>query len=126
MARPDDIVGYVFKADTYCPVHIIGRLPVGPSEDFDGWALAHGVTMSTEENLDEIAAAFGIDRGDEYSFDTDYFPKVVFRGAAEESRCGECGDFLDEEPDGMVEPVYDEDQPGYHPSDRPHYYVPEL
>ena len=122
MPRLDDVVGYVFKADTYCPEHVIAKLPVGPSEDFDGWALAHGVTMTTEENLDEIAYAFGIDREDERSFDSDYFPKVVFRDAAEDSQCGECGAFLDDrEP-----PVYDEDQPGYHPSDRPHYYVPEL
>lgn len=96
MPRPDDIVGYVYKADTYCPDHIVGRLPTGPSEDFDGWALAHGVTMSVEDNLDEIAAAFGIDREDEYSFDSDYFPKVVFRDIAEDTQCGECGRFLNE------------------------------
>ncbi len=96
MARPDDIVGYVFKADTFCPDHVVGRLPTGPSEDFDGWALAHGVTMTAEENLDEIAVAFGIDREDERSFDSNYFPKVVFRGSAEESQCGVCGKFLNE------------------------------
>lgn len=94
MARFDDVVGYVFKADTYCPEHVVGRLPTGPSEDFDGWALAHGVMMTTEENLDEIAAAFGIDRHDEYSFDSDHFPKIIFRDAAEETQCGQCGCFL--------------------------------
>lgn len=95
MARTDDIVGYTFKADLYCPDHVIGQLPVGPSEDFDGWALAHGVSMSAEENLDEIAAAFGIDRGDEYSFDSDYFPKVVFRDSLDlDDACGVCHTYL--------------------------------
>jgi len=96
MARPDDIVGYTFKADTYCPDHIIAQLPVGPSEDFDGWALAHGVTMTAEQNLDEIAYAFGIDRGDEASFDSDYFPKVVFRDQADDTDvCGVCHEPLE-------------------------------
>jgi hypothetical protein len=97
MARPDDVVGYVFKADLYCTEHIFDRLPVGPSEDFDGWALAWGSEMPTEQNLDEIAAAFGIDRGDESSFDSDYFPKVVFRDQAnDDDRCGTCGVALKE------------------------------
>ena len=96
MARLDDVVGYVYRADFYCPAHIVGRLPTGPSEDFDGWALAHGVLMSAEANLDEIAAAFGIDREVEESFDSDYFPKVVFRDITssigeDRCRCGVCG-----------------------------------
>ena len=96
MPRPDDIVGYTYKADHYCPSHIVERLPTGPSEDFDGWALAHGVTMTAEENLDEIAVAFGIDRGDEASFDSGYFPKVVFRDQTDDDTvCGVCHEPLE-------------------------------
>ena len=91
MAQPFDIVGYVFKADLYCPEHIVGRLPTGPSEDFDGWALAHGATMPTEDNLNEIAAAFGIDREDERAFDTGYFPKIAFRDQVDDDDvCAVC------------------------------------
>lgn len=89
------IVGYTYRADFFCPACIIEQLPTGDGEAFDGWALADGVTMSTEDNLDEIAAAFGIDRDDETSFDSDEFPKVVFADmAAGDEHCGACGEPL--------------------------------
>lgn len=97
MSRPDDIVGYTFRADLYCPYHIVAQLPTGPDEAFDGWALAPGVGMTVEENLNEIAYAFGFDRGDEASFDSGDFPKVVFRDAlGDDDRCGECHTELEE------------------------------
>ncbi|QQO39607.1 hypothetical protein SEA_WHEELIE_98 [Microbacterium phage Wheelie] len=74
-----DIVGYTYKAEHYTPDGVIAALATGPGQDFDGWALGDGVNMSVEDNLNELAAAFGIDRADETSFDTDYFPKVVLR-----------------------------------------------
>jgi hypothetical protein len=77
-----DIVGYTFNADTYCAEHIIDALPTGEGEAFDGWALAKGVTMSTEDNLSEIAYAFQIDRMDESSYDSSEFPKVIFADSA--------------------------------------------
>ena len=90
-----DIVGYTFQADTYCPEHVIDALPTGEGEAFDGWALAPGADpMSTEDNLSEIASAFGIDRQDEHTFDTDYFPKVIFADQAEDSRCATCDEPL--------------------------------
>ena len=55
--------------DTYCPGCIIDQLPTGPGQMYDGWALAPGVRMHPEDNLTEIAYAFGIDRGDETTFD---------------------------------------------------------
>ena len=77
---------YVYKADVYCDEHVIEALATGPGEDFDGWDLGAGVRMSAEDNLDELAAAFGVDRADEHSFDSDYFPKVDPEG----SECSEC------------------------------------
>jgi len=89
------IVGYTYNADIYCPRCIIEQLPTGDGGAFEGWALAEGITMSTEDNLSEIAAAFGIDRDDEASFDSGDFPKVIFASMAEgDEHCGACGEPL--------------------------------
>jgi len=89
------VVGYTFNADTYCPDCIVGVLPTGEGEAFDGWTLASGVSMSTEDNLSEIAYAFQIDRMDESSFDSGEFPKVIFASDASESdTCGQCFETL--------------------------------
>lgn len=89
------IVGYTYKADTYCTSGECLPLATGPGQDFDGWALAPGIFQTTEQNLSEIAAAFGIDRDDEYSFDSDYFPKVVLSVQIDgEEHCATCGDAL--------------------------------
>lgn len=96
MSRPDDIVGYTYRADNYCPGCIEGQLPTGPGETFDGWALARDVTMTPEDNLDEIAAHFGIDRRDETTYDSAEFPKVIFRDQADDTTCGDCRHTLTE------------------------------
>lgn len=96
MARPYDIVGYTYRASLYCGTCVVDALPTGEGEKFDGWKVAEGVTISTENNLAEIAEAFGIDRMDESSFDSEDFPKVVFRDSCEdEETCEECGAVLD-------------------------------
>jgi hypothetical protein len=95
-ALPYDIMGYAYRTDLYCPGCIVDQLPTGPGEAFDGWALVPPATMSTEANLDEIAAAFGIDRYDERTYDSGDFPKVVFRDQLEnDERCGNCGGELE-------------------------------
>lgn len=76
------IVGYMFQANQFCGRCIGGQLPTGPGE-------------TPEENLNEIAAAFGIDRGDESSFDSDEFPKVIRADQVrDDDRCGACGELL--------------------------------
>lgn len=93
--RAFEVVGYVYRADVYCPRHIVDALPTGEGEAFDGWALAAGATpMSAEENLAEIAEAFGIDRMDEWSYDSWDFPKVIFASSHEFEVCGMCGESL--------------------------------
>jgi len=74
----DRIVGYAYKADIFCPDHIIQQLPTGEGEAFDGWGLVGGVVMTPEANLNEIAGVFGIIREEESSFDSGYFPKVIY------------------------------------------------
>lgn len=92
MPHSTDIVAYTFQADIYCPPCVIRVLPTGPGQKYDGWAVAAMAPMETEANLDEIAAAFGIDRQNESSFDSGDFPKVVLRDQVEFSqRCGACG-----------------------------------
>lgn len=91
MSHATDIAGYTFKTETYCRYCIIDALPTGPGQPYEGWKLAAGVSMPTEENLDEIAAAFQIDRDDESSFDSNDFPKVIFDSQAEETDvCSVC------------------------------------
>lgn len=92
MAKSSDIVGYTFKADTYCPEHIIEAMT--STEDFEGWELAEGIEMAVEENLDNMAAHFQIDRQEEWTFDHNEFPKVVYRDQAEDSICGFDGEPL--------------------------------
>ena len=85
------VIAYTYRADIYCNSCIVDMLPTGDDEQFDGWALADGVAMSTEANLDEIASAFGIDRYDESTFDSGDFPKVVFSHQTDGSEyCGAC------------------------------------
>lgn len=88
-----DIAGYVYRADIYCPDCILEKLPTGPGEAFDGWADATG-SMTAEQNLSELAAAFGIDRDEETTFDSDDFPKVVFADQIDGDSCGHCCEVL--------------------------------
>ena len=89
--KTSEIVGYTYNADTYCPRHIIQQLPFGDGERFDGWKLAEGVEMSTEDNLNEIAYAFGILREEESTFDSSFFPKVIFADqVTEHDYCSIC------------------------------------
>ena len=70
--RTDTIVGYSYRADIYCPEHIVGAL-----RGRDDVAPA-GFDMEAEHLLDQVAAYNLIDREDESSFDSDDFPKVAF------------------------------------------------
>lgn len=83
---------YTFKADVYHPDCIVPAMAA--TEDYEGWDLAAGITMTVENNLDEIAAAFSINRGDEVTFDSDEFPKVVFSDQLDSDTCGKCGDAI--------------------------------
>jgi hypothetical protein len=88
-----DIVAYAYNAETFCPACIVAALPTGDGQAFDGWDLALGASpMSTEANLDEIAAAFGIDRYDESTFDTSEFPKVELLSSDDQGCCDRCGE----------------------------------
>lgn len=93
-AHSTDIVGYTYRAELLCPACTIRALPTGEGEQFDGWKDVSTPPMSAEENLTELAAAFGIDRFDEATYDSDEFPKVAFRDMVDGDTCGNCGEDL--------------------------------
>jgi len=85
------VAGYTFAADTYCVDCILSVLPeyhtdgmVGDTRD------VHGV-VDVDGALWDVAIDSGVDREDEYSFDSDDFPKVILQGMTNEStECGKC------------------------------------
>lgn len=69
---------YLYAGNLLCPGCVLDALPTGEGHAFDGWKDVSTPPMSAEANLTELAAAFGINRTDEQSFDSDDFPKVLF------------------------------------------------
>lgn len=94
--RADDISGYTYRADVYCPECIIGQLTTNP-----GAVGTSGVERGmAEKHLDLLARIRGIDRHDEQSFDSGEFPKVIFAADIENEHCYSCRN-----------PLYDDDDP---------------
>lgn len=85
------IVGYTFNAENYTPGGVLVAL--ANDERFDGWQDRSVPPMSVEANLSEMAAAFGIDRGDERSFDSGDFPKTIDDALTD---IGDDEEFVDE------------------------------
>lgn len=85
--RADTVVGYTYKADIVCPACILSAmraagLPVAPVLD----------TYQVTAAVDSVAADLGIDPEDEYSYDSDNFPKVLFSHQVDDDdMCGRCG-----------------------------------
>lgn len=92
----NDIAGYHYRADYVCYAHMPRALATGPGEAYDGWALAPGAHMDTEDFLRETALAFGIDYDDEHTYDSDDFPKAVLWIEHDDDRdvCDRCVDAL--------------------------------
>lgn len=98
MAHSTDIVAYTYVADLYCPECITDVY--GPAQGYVTYSYA---ITHIEAMLDDLASQAGINRGDERSFDSDEFPKVVFRDQVrsggedhdgEWDYCGGCGERL--------------------------------
>lgn len=78
-----NIIAYAYRAALYCPdciVHALPRDVLSPA----------AYDMRAEDVLDQVAAYDGIDRYDEYSFDSDDFPKVAF-SCEDGDTCDTCG-----------------------------------
>lgn len=84
MTKAFDIVAYTYRADTLDPECMIEQ---GIAE---GWLAPAARGMRAEDALEQAQHHFGIDRMDEYSYDSDTFPKVVFNYQTEGEHCGRC------------------------------------
>lgn len=78
------IAAYMYRAELFCPNCIVSQMHWSPTED----------RSSAEDSLDDMAHVAGIDRQDEWSFDSDNFPKVVFSDELADDYCGGCGEKL--------------------------------
>lgn len=83
------VIGYTFNADNYCNgICVLQAMGVPVSEDAN--------CMTIKSVLDSVATARGINRYDEYSYDSREFPKVIFSSQVEETEhCGGCGGKID-------------------------------
>ena len=81
MSKSYDIVGYIFNAEKLC-AHCVAKM----------YQKVPAVTVrQVEVCLDGEANYLGIDRYDESSFDSNDFPKVIFRDQADyNDLCGIC------------------------------------
>jgi len=99
----NEIVGYTFKADNYRGDDLIEELIKAKL------ASPAARDMAVEDVLDQIAGANAIDREDEYTFDTDDFPKVIFGSQVDISDAPWLGDEHWSFPDYENEPLTAQD-----------------
>jgi hypothetical protein len=91
MRPPDDLVGYTYRAETYCGECMFDAVGTTVGDLLD--ALPSG--LEPEPWLDRCAAILGIDRRREASFDSEVFPKLIRREqAAETLSCRTCRGLL--------------------------------
>lgn len=82
MASVTDIVGYAYQAETLCPACAV----MACAEELAPGPVPTAALLDPEAGLDYLAQVAGIeDREDEGTFDSDDFPKVIFRDSAREN-----------------------------------------
>jgi hypothetical protein len=104
-------VGYDYRADSYC-LDCIPKVAAKPNtygldehgvrrvmQRNGGSGLRPGNCACAECRLDRMAAARGIDRMDERSFDSGDFPKHIPYHNDGHSECGPDGGYDDDDPD---------------------------
>lgn len=87
--QPFDVVAYTFQAALVCPDCVVPLLFELFEQPFP-----HAPHVTTEAKLGVLAKQVGIDYRDEHSYDSDEFPKVVFRDQladADLEGCDVCG-----------------------------------
>lgn len=98
--QPFDIVGYVYKADVYCTGCIVKEVAKDYSIVLDGSEKDYPETYSTQPDFDRalnclfMLTALGGDYDNEYSYDSDDFPKVIFNDQDEDNNCCICHERL--------------------------------
>lgn len=86
MAHSTDIVGYTYRADTFC-IRCTGLEMVEAG-------ITRVLVPESPDEIDMVIRQHDVDPEDLYSYDSDQFPKVVFRDQLEGNKCGNCGDCL--------------------------------
>lgn len=97
--KADAIVGYTYHAETLCPEDVVKVMVANGSladevlvSTFEGFHFANPLDLPVETVLDMLAKDLILAREDEHSFDSDYFPKVIFSVQIEdEEPCDRCG-----------------------------------
>jgi hypothetical protein len=79
-------VGYIFRADQYCLDCIPFVVAPGRRSKKNGFVVKG--CNCCECKLDRMAAARGIDRSNEWSFDSDDFPKAIAYHNDQHAECG--------------------------------------
>lgn len=92
MVKLSDIAGYTYRADNYCPDCIKG-IAISGIEGM-GYFVVDPDEKSFMAFLSEWADLARIDPEDEYAYDSDDFPKVIFHSDAEDATCGGCHESL--------------------------------
>lgn len=81
----DEPNGYLFQADVYCPgcmtEIMIARGDASPAAR----------DMVSVEVMEQISHSAGVDFDDEYSYDSDDFPKIITNEPEGPLNCGRCG-----------------------------------
>lgn len=84
-----NIVGYTYRAEIVCPDCVVTATHHIPNGNPAGRKIENA-----EMHMDILARIRGVNREDESSFDSDYFPKVIFASDASGEECGGCGEKL--------------------------------
>jgi hypothetical protein len=95
--RPDTVVGYTFKAETLCPACTLAAVLRDLHIDTpEGRRTVEDMGWDTEALLDFFAPKCDpvVDRQDERSFDSDFFPKVIFATDLDDEPCDGCARML--------------------------------
>lgn len=93
MPHSTDIVAYTFQADLACEDCVVSAVLAIYN---GGWPLAGLGSLDTERTLSELAIDLELDYDDPYSYDSDDYPKPVFRDQLEYhyELCGTCYEYL--------------------------------
>jgi uncharacterized alpha/beta hydrolase family protein len=95
LVKSYSVVGYQLRADQYCldciedeTIKVVNNWTKIDKSIFDNENV-----IDSEDMLDIIAKKIGIERMDEYTFDSWDFPKVIFADQIDDENidyCGEC------------------------------------
>lgn len=90
--KATDVVAFTYRADTYHPECVLHLVKADYPLDYP---LASTIAPGddAESILSTVARSMKLDTQNEYTFDSDVFPKVVFASQVESAAetCGFCG-----------------------------------